>query len=214
MLVAPASKLFSTNSLTAVWRSITTWPDVIWWTDEVSIARIVVEVIASRGVTSRVTTNVLLLVVTVAVYLLRLGVHAFRSINIGIEALAMELSTSGQTRLSIPVMNGSLTHSNLSFLSFESSQRARSIISFTTSTDTVHAQGIGTLSGRIIYAFGEVALRGIESLAIRRRLRTVISAFPHQDDILRSDIETIYDHALELSRYSSLVSTWFVLKCN
>ena len=29
MLVAPASKLFSTSSFTAVWRSTTTWPEVI-----------------------------------------------------------------------------------------------------------------------------------------------------------------------------------------
>ena len=29
ILVAPASKLFSTSSFTAVWRSTTTWPEVI-----------------------------------------------------------------------------------------------------------------------------------------------------------------------------------------
>jgi hypothetical protein len=83
-------------------------------------------------------------------------------------------------------MNGLLTHSNLSLESFESvSQRPPSIVSFVTdtSTDTVQARGIGTLSGRMVYAVGEVALRGIENLAIRRRLGKVISAFPHQDDI-------------------------------
>jgi hypothetical protein len=102
-------------------------------------------------------------------------------------------------------MNGLLTHSNLSLESFESaSQRPPSIVSFVTdtSTDTVQARGIGTLSGRMVYAVGEVALRGIENLAIRRRLGKVISAFPHQDDIVTSDIDTIYDHTLEFSRYS------------
>ena len=33
MLEAPASKLFSTSSLTAVWRSTTTWPEVRRWTE-------------------------------------------------------------------------------------------------------------------------------------------------------------------------------------
>jgi hypothetical protein len=57
------------------------------------------------------------------------------------------------------------------------------------------------LSGRLIYAFGEVALRGVENLAIRRRLGKVISAFPHRDGDTIRDIETIYDHTLEFSRY-------------
>jgi hypothetical protein len=55
----------------------------------------------------------------------------------------------------------------------------------------------------VIYAVGEVTLRGIENLAIRRRLGRVISAFPHANDAAIKDIETIYDHALELSRYYS-----------
>jgi hypothetical protein len=100
-------------------------------------------------------------------------------------------------------MNGLFSHSNLSFESFESAQqRPPSIISFATntSTDTVDVQGIGTLSGRMIYAVGEVALRGIENLAIRRRLGKVISVFPLNDHIAIKDIETIYDHTLELSR--------------
>jgi hypothetical protein len=53
----------------------------------------------------------------------------------------------------------------------------------------------------MIYAFGEVALRGIESLAIRRKLRKIVSAFPHEDESVAMDIDTIYDHTLELSRY-------------
>lgn len=32
MLVAPASRLFSTNSLTTEHKSTMTWPDCIWWT--------------------------------------------------------------------------------------------------------------------------------------------------------------------------------------
>lgn len=38
MLVAPASRLFSTNSFTAVWRSTTTWPEVILCTEPASRA--------------------------------------------------------------------------------------------------------------------------------------------------------------------------------
>jgi len=102
-------------------------------------------------------------------------------------------------------MNGLLTHSNLSFESVESVvPRPPSILSFATytSTNTVDVPvGIGTLSGRMIYAFGEVALRGVENLAIRRRLAKSISAFPHEDDDIIKDIERIYDHAFELSRY-------------
>jgi hypothetical protein len=101
-------------------------------------------------------------------------------------------------------MNGLLTQSKLSFESFESvpEQPPSSLSSASsTSTNTLRGRGIGTLSGRMIYAIGEVAVRGLENLAIRRRLGKVMSAFPHQDDIVRSDIETIYDDTLELSRY-------------
>jgi hypothetical protein len=101
-------------------------------------------------------------------------------------------------------MNGLLTQSNRSWESFESaSPRPPSIVSFATntSTDTIRVQGIGTLAGRMIFAVGEVALRGIEHLTIRRRLSKVMSAFPRNDEVGISDIETIYDHTLELSRY-------------
>jgi hypothetical protein len=99
-------------------------------------------------------------------------------------------------------MNSLLTHSNLSFESFEpSQQRPPSIISFATDTSTYTVQGIGTLSGRLIYSFGDVALRGIENLAIRRRLGKATKAFPHKDDEATREIETAYDHTLELSRY-------------
>ena len=89
-------------------------------------------------------------------------------------------------------MNSLLTHSNMSLGSFESER---------TSTDTLQAQGIGTLSGRVIYDVGDIPLRAIENLVIRRQLGKVLSAFPHKDDVVMRDIEVIYDDTLELSRY-------------
>jgi hypothetical protein len=99
-------------------------------------------------------------------------------------------------------MNSLLTRSGLSLESFES-ERPPSIISFATDTsiDTLEAQGIGTLSGRVIYEVGDVPLRAFENLVIRRQLGKVLSAFPHEDDVVMRDIEIIYDHTLELSRY-------------
>lgn len=100
-------------------------------------------------------------------------------------------------------MNGLLTHSNLSLDSF----RAPSIISLSTdssrnsyiSDDRVH--GIGAISGRAVMAVGQVALRGMEHLAIRRKLRTIKSFFPHYDDLETKDAGLVYDDVLELSRY-------------
>jgi hypothetical protein len=99
-------------------------------------------------------------------------------------------------------MNRLLTRSGLSLESFES-ERSPSIISFATdtSTDTLEAHGIGTLIGRVIYDVGDVPLRAFENLVIRRQLEKVLSAFPHEDDVVMRDIEIIYDHTLELSRY-------------
>jgi hypothetical protein len=48
ILVAPASRLFSTSSLTAVCRSMTTWPDVMRCTLAVSIA-LMLELCAGSG---------------------------------------------------------------------------------------------------------------------------------------------------------------------
>ena len=75
-----------------------------------------------------------------------------------------------------------------------------------TSSNTMHPQGIGTLSARMIYAFGAVALRGIENLAIRRRLGQVVATFPLEDDDETEGLDTIYDHTLEFSRYFDDVS--------
>jgi hypothetical protein len=108
-------------------------------------------------------------------------------------------------------MNSLLTHSNISLESFES-ERPPSIISFATdtSTDTLEAQGIGSLSGRVIYSVGDVPLRAIEGLVIRRQLGKVLSAFPHEDGVVMRDIEIIYDHTLELSRYFAAFSIYQV----
>jgi hypothetical protein len=99
-------------------------------------------------------------------------------------------------------MNRLLTCSGLSLESFES-ERPPSIISFATdtSTDTLEAQGIGTLIGRVIYDVGDVPLCAFENLVIRRQLEKVLSVFPHEDNVVMRDIEIIYDHTLELSRY-------------
>jgi hypothetical protein len=98
-------------------------------------------------------------------------------------------------------MNGLLKHSNLSFASI----RPPSITSLPTTTnsgsDTYTVEGIGTVSGRAIYDFGAAALRGIETLAIRRKLRNINSFFPHPDGAIRKNIEQLYDDVLELSRY-------------
>jgi hypothetical protein len=97
-------------------------------------------------------------------------------------------------------MNGLLNHSNLSFVS----SRPPSVISLptTTSSDAVEG-GIGTVSGRVVYAVGEAAIRGLENLAIRRKLKIIDSAFPHGNDVVAmKNMETIYSDILELSRSS------------
>jgi hypothetical protein len=100
-----------------------------------------------------------------------------------------------------PTMNNLLTHSNISLQSFESDS---------TSTDTLQAHGMGTLSGRVIYDVGDVPLRAIENLVIRRQLGKALSAFPHKDDVVMRNIEAIYDDTLELSRYFATFSIYQV----
>lgn len=60
--------------------------------------------------------------------------------------------------------------------------------------------GIGTLSGRAIYAVGEFALRGVDRIAIRRQLKLIESAFPHNDGDEIKNVEQRYDIIFELSR--------------
>jgi hypothetical protein len=102
-------------------------------------------------------------------------------------------------------MNGLLQHYELPF----DSVRPPSVMSVPTSmpasdTYTIEA-GIGTVSGRAIYALGEAALRRIDIIAILNKLRVTKGVFPHGDETTLPNIETIYDDVLELSRYVSIV---------
>lgn len=91
-------------------------------------------------------------------------------------------------------MDGLLIHANLSSVTFQSSEPP-SIVSNGTLSETV--QGIGTLSGRAIYAVGESALR----LLISRKLRNITAVF-FNDGIVATtkNMKAIYDDLLELSR--------------
>jgi hypothetical protein len=60
--------------------------------------------------------------------------------------------------------------------------------------------GPGTLTGKALEAFGEATLRGVENLAIRRKLASFRSVFPHKNDTTIENIELIYDDVLEISR--------------
>jgi hypothetical protein len=71
----------------------------------------------------------------------------------------------------------------------------------TTATDASTIWGPGTLSGKVIEAFGEATLRGVEIVVIRRKLSTYRSLFPHADDTAIKDIDSVYENVLELSRY-------------
>jgi hypothetical protein len=95
-------------------------------------------------------------------------------------------------------MNDLLQHSNLSFASLQ----PPSVLSSpsTQSSFTYTVEGTGTASGRVIYAVGAIALKGIELLAKRRKLSIAISFFPHKNDDDRKNIQTMYDYVLEFSR--------------
>jgi hypothetical protein len=101
-------------------------------------------------------------------------------------------------------MHGLLNHSNLSF----ASSRPPSIISLPTTASSDTEGGIGTFSGRAVYAVGEAALRGFENLAIRRKLRIISSTFPHDNAVVTKNMEAIYSDVLELSRFSELLSAF------
>jgi hypothetical protein len=60
--------------------------------------------------------------------------------------------------------------------------------------------GIGTSSGRAIYALGEAALRRIDIIMILNKLRVIKGTFPHENNAEIPDIEAIYDVVLEVSR--------------
>ena len=59
---------------------------------------------------------------------------------------------------------------------------------------------IRSTSGRIIHGLGAVALGGIKTLAISKKLRIIDGFFPHTDDVRGSNTEAIYSDVLELSR--------------
>lgn len=111
-------------------------------------------------------------------------------------------------------MPGLLTHNNYSI----DSVRTSSGLSVTTSnpaSDTYTVEnGIGTLSGRVIYAVGEVALRGIDQLAIHSKLRLIDSIFPHDDNARIKNMESKYDAVLELSRQVLECHIISILKSN
>jgi hypothetical protein len=69
-----------------------------------------------------------------------------------------------------------------------------------TETNASTIWGPGTLTGKALEAFGEATLRGIENIAIRRKLIAIRSVFPHTDNTNITNINTVYDDVLELSR--------------
>lgn len=103
-------------------------------------------------------------------------------------------------------MNGLFTYDNISF----ASSRPSSIKTFSISTSNDTVYGIGSVSGRLLHAVGGAALRGVEVLAIRRKLRHINDIFPHTDNISVDNIEVLYDDALELSRYAYICRQSFI----
>jgi hypothetical protein len=95
-------------------------------------------------------------------------------------------------------MNGLLQHSNLCFASLQPPSVLSSPSPQPSSTYTV--EGIGTASGRVIYAVGAITLKGIELLAKRRKLSIAISFFPRKNNDDMRNIEAMYDYVLEFSR--------------
>ncbi|KAG7097548.1 hypothetical protein E1B28_004886 [Marasmius oreades] len=60
--------------------------------------------------------------------------------------------------------------------------------------------GPGSLSGKAIYKLGKITLKGVEQVAIYRRLSTISFYFPHRDSTYVNGIEQMYLDLLELSR--------------
>lgn len=97
-------------------------------------------------------------------------------------------------------MGGLLIHSDLSFASSIRPPSTHSLSRAIPSDEYTIDGGIGSTSGRIIYDLGAVALKGIEALAISKKLRIIDGFFPHTDDVRGWNIEAIYSDVLELSR--------------
>ncbi|KAG7097527.1 hypothetical protein E1B28_004870 [Marasmius oreades] len=60
--------------------------------------------------------------------------------------------------------------------------------------------GPGSVAGKAIYRLGKITLKGVEQVAIYRRLSTISSHFPHWDSSNVNGIEQMYIDLLELSR--------------
>lgn len=58
--------------------------------------------------------------------------------------------------------------------------------------------GIGSLTGRVLMALGELTLRGVETVNLRIKLRTLASKLAQQDKTAMSD--AAYDLLLEFQR--------------
>lgn len=90
--------------------------------------------------------------------------------------------------------------------SISSSSFALSFASRSTGWTTSTEWGPGTLAGKALLAIGEAALRGVENLAIRRKLATYKSFFPHtdSDELTEIDVDQMYGDILELTRCGSV----------
>lgn len=71
----------------------------------------------------------------------------------------------------------------------------------TTGTSASFTAGPGELTGRGLNAFGKMALSGVRSIIVRRRLQTISSNIPHADNTTIPGLGEMYNDLLELSRY-------------
>lgn len=83
---------------------------------------------------------------------------------------------------------------SLSSLASSSSQTA------STPSTSVH-MGLGSLSGKAIFAVGTLELYLVEWIIIQQKLSSYARRFPHDDSTSLSDIEQIYSETLELTRF-------------
>ncbi|KII83342.1 hypothetical protein PLICRDRAFT_180429 [Plicaturopsis crispa FD-325 SS-3] len=60
--------------------------------------------------------------------------------------------------------------------------------------------GLGSLPARAFISFGEATLRGIANVIIRRRLASIASVFPHEDDEPPEGVDSMYDDLLDFAR--------------
>ncbi|KAG6910814.1 hypothetical protein DXG01_007703 [Tephrocybe rancida] len=74
----------------------------------------------------------------------------------------------------------------------------------TSSSDTTSsgytARGIGSISGRAIYAIGELALQGVENLAVLGRIYYIADMLPNARAMDLKEVERLYKDLFEFSR--------------